>query len=110
MMILLLIVCSLLPMALGLALLVTAPPAEYEPSPAELTLSRPVVRPCSARVQRLAERAARTVSRLWVRPRRLRAPVGVVPADVTAAHRILAGRIPDIWASISDSHKPLPCR
>jgi hypothetical protein len=109
MMMLLLIACSLLPMAVGLALLATAPPVEREPTPAELSMSRPVVCPWHVRAQRLWMRARRAAHRGLVRPRRLRVPILGVAADVTAAHRILGGRVADLW-SISDSHKPLPCR
>jgi hypothetical protein len=109
MMILLLIVCSLVPMAIGLALLVTAPPVVREPTPAELSTSRPVVRPWPARACALVVRARRFAVHCWVRPRRLRTGVVFTVADVTAAHRILGGRIADLW-SISDSHRPLPCR
>lgn len=110
MMILLLIVCSLLPMAVGLALLVTAPETEHEPSPAELSTSRPVVCPWSMRARMAASRAWRLAHRAVVRPRRIRGgAVFTVAADVTAAHRIIGGRVADLW-SISDSHRPLPCR
>lgn len=109
MMMLLLIACSLLPMAVGLALLATAPPVEREPTPAELSMSRPVVYPWHVRAHAWAARMHRSAHRALMRPRRLRAPVLRVAADVTAAHRILGGRVADLW-SISDSHKPLPCR
>jgi hypothetical protein len=111
MMILLLIVCSLLPMAVGLALLATAPETEHrEPSPAELSTSRPVVCPWSMRARVAASRAWRLALRAVVRPRRIRGDaVFTVAADVTAAHRIIGGRVADLW-SISDSHRPLPCR
>ena len=110
MMILLLIVCSLLPMAVGLALLVTAPAVEPEPSPAELSTSRPVVCPWSVRARVAAARAWRVAVRGVARPRRIRgAALFAVAPDVTAAHRIIGGRVADLW-SISDSHRPLPCR
>jgi hypothetical protein len=80
MMILLLIVCSLLPMAVGLALLVTAPETEHrEPSPAELSTSRPVVCPWSMRARVAASRAWRLALRAGVRPRRLRVPSSPSP-------------------------------
>jgi hypothetical protein len=110
MMLLLVIVCSLLPMAIGLALLITAPPAEeHEPTPAELSLSRPVVRPLHVRACTRVAAMRRAAVRLWVRPQRIRTGTVRVVADVTAAHTILGGRVADLW-SISDSHRPLPCR
>jgi len=110
MMILLLIVCSLVPMAVGLALLITAPEIELEPSPAELSTSRPVVRPWSMRARVAAARMWRLAVRGVVRPRRIRGgDVFTGAPDVTAAHRIIGGRVADLW-SISDSHRPLPCR
>lgn len=109
MMILLLIVCSLLPMAVGFALLVTAPETEREPTPAELSMSRPVVRPWPVRARGWVARAWRVAHRGLVRPRRVRVSAPFVAPDVTAAHRIIGGRVADLW-SISDSHRPLPCR
>ncbi|MBL9102359.1 MAG: hypothetical protein JNL82_15445 [Myxococcales bacterium] len=110
MMILLLLVCSLVPMAVGLALLVTAPPEPREPEPAELTLSRPVVRPLAVRARAMAARARRVALRLRTRsPRRVRGPVVFAGAEVSAARTLFAGKIPELW-SLSDSHRPLPCR
>lgn len=109
MMILLLIVCSLLPMAIGLALLVTAPPVPHEPEPAELTLSRPVARAWSVRARAAVGHARKLAVRCWSRPRRVRGQVVFVAPDVSAARTLFAGQIPSLW-SISDSHKPLPCR
>lgn len=106
---LLLTVCSLVPIAVGVLLLVTAPPAAVEPSPAELSTSRPVIRPLHVRALAWAVRARRAAIRGLARPRRVRGPVRTVGADVTAAHRIRDGRVADLW-SISDSHRPLPCR
>lgn len=109
MMILLLIALSLLPMIVGVALLFTAPAAEREPTPAELSVSRPVIHPWPMRARQLGACAWRLLKTRG-RARRLRVPVVyTAAADVTAAHRILGGRVADLW-SISDSHRPLPCR
>ncbi len=95
----LLLLTSMSLIAVGFGLLFTARHDELrELSPAELSTSAPVVRSCWARVQAIAARRAVPV-------RRRRASGGreavLEMAEISAARTLFAGRVSDLYRSVS---------
>jgi hypothetical protein len=94
---LVLMVCSSLLLAVGLAMLVTAPDEERELSPAELSASRPVPRACWARAREGAGEWMARLRRVGRRPRTPpRREALLDTAEISAARTLLCGRICDL--------------